>query len=66
MPELFPVIDSTAVSRKRPGPERGYCIGYANFEFLMSERLGFDYSLPEAAASSSACSTCWNAKPPAT
>ena len=41
---------AAAVSRQRPGPERGYCIGRANFEFLMRERLGFDYSLPEAAA----------------
>ena len=41
---------ANAVSRKRPGPERGYGIGRANFEFLMRERLGFDYSLPEAAA----------------
>lgn len=41
---------AAAVSRKRPGPERGYCIGRAHFEFLMRERLGFECPLPEAAA----------------
>lgn len=39
-----------AISRKKPGPERGYCIGRTRFEFLMRERLGFDGTLPEAAA----------------
>jgi uncharacterized protein (DUF885 family) len=38
------------ISRKKPGPVRGYSIGRANFEFLMRERLGFDISLPEARA----------------
>jgi uncharacterized protein (DUF885 family) len=38
------------ISRKKPGPARGYAIGRANFEFLMRERLGFDISLPEARA----------------
>lgn len=41
---------SEAIARKKPGPQRGYCIGRANFEFLMRERLGFDISLPEARA----------------
>jgi uncharacterized protein (DUF885 family) len=38
------------MGRKRPGPERGYCIGRQNFEYLMRERLGFDQSLPEIQA----------------
>ena len=38
------------ISRKKPGPERGYCIGRPHFEFLMRERLGLDVTLPEAAA----------------
>jgi uncharacterized protein (DUF885 family) len=41
---------AAAISRKRPGPEPGYNIGRDKFEFLMRERLGFDCTLPEAAA----------------
>lgn len=39
-----------AIRRKPKGPERGYCIGRPNFEYLMRERLGFDQSLPEIQA----------------
>jgi Uncharacterized protein conserved in bacteria len=39
-----------AISRKKPGPVRGYAIGRERFELLMRERLGFDISLPEARA----------------
>ncbi len=38
------------VRRKRPGPVRGFAVGRAHFEFLMRERLGFDWTLPEAMA----------------
>ncbi len=38
------------ISRKPPGEVRGYTVGRANFEFLMRERLGFDWTLPEALA----------------
>ncbi len=41
---------AAVIGRKTPGPQRGYCIGRAHFEFLMRERLGFDISLPEARA----------------
>lgn len=41
---------AAVISRKNPGPQRGYSIGRANFEYLMRERLGFDISLPEARA----------------
>jgi uncharacterized protein (DUF885 family) len=39
-----------AVARKSPGDVRGYCVGRQNFEFLIRERLGFDWTLPEALA----------------
>jgi uncharacterized protein (DUF885 family) len=39
-----------SVSRKAPGPTRGYAIGRTHFELLMRERLGFDLSLPETRA----------------
>jgi uncharacterized protein (DUF885 family) len=39
-----------AVARKPPGDARGYSVGRANFEFLIRERLGFDWTLPEALA----------------
>ncbi len=39
-----------SVARKSPGDPRGYSVGRANFEFLMRERLGFDWTLPEALA----------------
>lgn len=38
------------LGRKTPGPARGYSIGRANFEYLMREKLGFDWSLPEGQA----------------
>jgi uncharacterized protein (DUF885 family) len=38
------------IARKPPGDARGYSVGRANFEFLMRERLGFDWTLPEALA----------------
>jgi uncharacterized protein (DUF885 family) len=38
------------IARKPPGDTRGYSVGRANFEFLMRERLGFDWTLPEALA----------------
>ncbi len=41
---------AAAIARRKQGAARGYSIGRENFEFLMRERLGFDYSLPEAAA----------------
>lgn len=41
---------AAAIGRKQPGAAKGYSIGRENFEFLMRERLGFDYGLPEAAA----------------
>ena len=39
-----------SIARKRPGDAQGYSIGRANFEFLIRERLGFDWTLPEAMA----------------
>jgi uncharacterized protein (DUF885 family) len=39
-----------AVSRKPPGDRYGYAVGRPNFEYLMRERLGFDWTLPEALA----------------
>ena len=39
-----------AIARRIPGDPRGYGIGRANFELLMRERLGFDWTLPEALA----------------
>ena len=39
-----------SIARKRPGDAPGYSIGRDNFEFLMRERLGFDWTLPEALA----------------
>jgi hypothetical protein len=41
---------AAAVARKRPGGAQGYSIGRERFEFLMRERLGFDWTLPEALA----------------
>ncbi len=41
---------ATSIARRQPGPAKGFSIGRTNFEFLMRERLGFDYGLPEAAA----------------
>jgi uncharacterized protein (DUF885 family) len=38
------------IARKSPGGPRGYSVGRSNFEFLMRERLGFDWTLPEARA----------------
>jgi Bacterial protein of unknown function (DUF885) len=38
------------IARKSPGDARDYNVGRANFEFLMRERLGFDWTLPEAMA----------------
>lgn len=38
------------LARKPPGAARGYSIGRARFEYLMRERLGFDWSLPEGRA----------------
>ena len=38
------------IARKRAGDDRGYSIGRDRFEFLMRERLGFDWTLPEALA----------------
>jgi hypothetical protein len=38
------------VARKRPGEAQGYSVGRERFEFLMRERLGFDWTLPEALA----------------
>ena len=38
------------LARRTPGPVGGYAIGRANFELLMRERLGLDWSLPEALA----------------
>jgi hypothetical protein len=39
-----------SIARKRQGEAQGYSIGRANFEFLIRERLGFDWTLPEALA----------------
>jgi hypothetical protein len=39
-----------AIAKARPGSSSGYCIGRANFEFLIRERLGLEYSLAEAEA----------------
>ena len=39
-----------SIARKRPGVPQGYSIGRANFEFLIRERLGLDWTLPEAMA----------------
>ena len=39
-----------AIARKRPGDAQGYSVGRANFEFLIRERLGFDWTLPESMA----------------
>ncbi|HVQ21107.1 MAG TPA: DUF885 domain-containing protein [Terrimicrobiaceae bacterium] len=39
-----------SLGRKRPGEPRGYSVGGANFEFLIRERLGLDWTLPEALA----------------
>ena len=41
---------ASAIGRKSPGNPRGFAIGRERFEFLMRERLGFDWTLPEAAA----------------
>lgn len=38
------------IERKHPGDAQGYSVGRANFEFLMRERLGFDWTVPEALA----------------
>ncbi|SRR5581483_2376445 len=39
-----------AISNKAPGPANGFSIGRDAFEFLIRERLGVPYSLPEAEA----------------
>lgn len=39
-----------AVGRRRPGLARGFSVGRARFEFLIRERLGLDWTLPEAMA----------------
>ena len=41
---------ATTISRRQPGPAKGYSIGRSNFEYLMRERLGFDCTLPETSA----------------
>jgi Bacterial protein of unknown function (DUF885) len=38
------------IARKRAGEAQGYNIGRANFELLIRERLGLDWTLPEALA----------------
>ncbi len=38
------------ISRKPPGRQDGFSVGREGFEFLIRERLGLPYSLPEAAA----------------
>lgn len=38
------------IQKKRSGPVNGFSIGRGHFEFLMRERLGVDWSLPEAEA----------------
>ncbi len=42
---------AAAIQRKQPGPENGFCIGRENFELLMRERLGLDWTIEEAEAS---------------
>jgi len=39
-----------SISRKKSGPDNGFSLGRERFEFLMRERLGLDWSLPEALA----------------
>jgi hypothetical protein len=41
---------SRAIRRKQPGPVNGFSIGRERFEMLVRERLGLNYSLPEAEA----------------
>jgi len=41
---------ASTIARKKAGPENGFSLGRARFEYLMRERLGFDWSLPEALA----------------
>lgn len=41
---------ASAISRKKAGPESGYCLGSQHFEFLVRERLGLDLTLTEARA----------------
>jgi len=41
---------ANAISRKKAGPENGFSLGRERFEYLMREKLGFDWSLPEALA----------------
>lgn len=41
---------ASSIARKKPGAENGFSLGRSRFEYLMRERLGFDWSLPEALA----------------
>lgn len=41
---------AATIGRRKQGEARGYAIGRANFEYLIRERLGLDFSLPEARA----------------
>lgn len=41
---------AAAAERKPPGPVGGYAIGRESFEFLLRERAGLPYSLPEVRA----------------
>lgn len=40
-----------AIGRKKQGPAGAFAVGRERFEFLIRERLGFDFSLQEARAS---------------
>lgn len=41
---------ASSIRRKKAGAENGFSLGRTRFEYLMRERLGFDWSLPEALA----------------